>query len=61
MYLAQRIAGFRLNEIGEFFGLKGYGGVSSAIHMVKQALEQDVELREIASSIINRLDPSRDE
>jgi REP element-mobilizing transposase RayT len=60
MYLAQRIGGFRLNEIGEFFGLKGYGGVSSAIHMVKQALEQDAKLTEITNNIINRLDPSRD-
>lgn len=61
MYLAQRIGGIRLNEIGEFFGLKGYGAVSSVIHMVKQPLGQDAELMEIASSIINRLDPSRDD
>ncbi len=61
MYLAQRIGGFRLNEIGEFFGLKGYGGVSSAIYMVKQALEQDSELRKVIKNIINRLDPNRHE
>ena len=48
-----------MNEIGEFFGLKGYGGVSSAIYMVKQALEQDAKLREITNNIINRLDPYR--
>ncbi len=60
MYLAQRIGGFRLNEIGEFFGLKGYGGVSSAIYMVKHALEQDAELRIIENIIINRLDPILD-
>jgi len=59
MYLAQRIGGFRLNEIGEFFGLKGYGGVSSAIYTVKQALEQDTELRKVTNNIINRLDPNR--
>ena len=61
MYLARRIGDFRLNEMGEFFGLKGYGAISSVIHMVKQALEQDAELTEIANSIIYRLDPSRDE
>ena len=61
MYLAQNIGGFRLNEIGEFFGLKGYGGVSSAIYMVKQALEQDAELRKVKNSIINRLDPNWNE
>ncbi len=61
MYLDQRIGGFHLNEMGEFFGLKGYGAVSGVIHMVKKALEQDAELTEIANSIINRLDPSRDE
>ena len=61
MYLAQRIGGFRLNEIGEFFGLKGYGGVSSAIYTVKQALEQDAELRKVTNNIINRLDPKRDD
>ena len=58
MYLAQKIGGFRLNEISEFFGLKGYGGVSSAIYMVKQALEQDAELRKVKNSVINRLDPN---
>lgn len=58
MYLAQRMGGFRLNEIGEFFGLKGYGGVSNAIYMVKQALEQDAELRQVKNSVINRLDPN---
>ena len=58
MYLAQRMGGFRLNEIGELFGLKGYGGVSSAIYMVKQALEQDAELRKVTNHIINRLDPN---
>jgi hypothetical protein len=27
MYLAPRIGGLGLNEIGELFGLKGYGGI----------------------------------
>ena len=60
-YLAQKIGDIRFNEIDEFFGLKGYGGDSSAIPMVKQALEQDAMLREIANRFINRRDSSRDE
>ena len=57
MYLAQCIGDYRLTEIAEQFGLRHYGGVSNAIHMIKQALEEDKKLKHAKYSIINRFDP----
>jgi chromosomal replication initiation ATPase DnaA len=57
MYLAQQIGGYRLTEIAEAFGLKHYGGVSNAIYMIKQEMEQDAKLNRSVNSIINRFDP----
>ncbi|MDK1025047.1 MAG: transposase [Gammaproteobacteria bacterium] len=57
MYLAQHIGGYRLTEIAEAFGLKHYGGVSNAIHMIKQEMEADVKISRSVNDIINRFDP----
>lgn len=57
MYLAQSTGGYRLTEIAEAFGLKHYGGVSSAIHGVRQEIEFDGSLRKEINAIIKRFDP----
>jgi REP element-mobilizing transposase RayT len=57
MYLAQQIGGYRLTEIAEAFGLNHYGGVSNAIYMIKQEMEEDAKLNRSVNSIINRFDP----
>jgi len=54
MYLAQRVGGYRLGEIAEAFGLAYYGGVSNAVFMVKQEMDQDVKLRRNINTIINK-------
>ena len=57
MYLAQNAGGHRLTEIAEAFGLKHYGGVSSAIHGVRQEIEIEGSLRKEINAIIKRFDP----
>jgi len=57
MYLGQLLSDYRLNELAKIFGLKHYGGVSSAISTIKREIESDKRLREDVNSIINRLDP----
>ena len=57
MYLGQKIGGYRLNEMAPFFSLRHYGGVSSAIYSVVEALKLDVVLSKKINAIINRLDP----
>ena len=57
MYLGQKIGDYRLNEMAPFFGLRHYGGVSSAIYFVVKALKLDGVLSKKINSIINRLDP----
>lgn len=57
MYLAQRVGGYRLGEIAEAFGLAHYGGVSNAIFMIKQEMDEDTKLSQEINTIINRLGP----
>jgi len=57
MYIGQKIGDYRLNEMASFFGLRHYGGVSSAIYSVVEALKLDEILSKKINSIINRLDP----
>ena len=57
MYLGQKIGDYRLNEMAAFFGLRHYGGVSSAIYFVVEALTLDEGLSKKVKGIINRLDP----
>ena len=57
MFLGQKIGDYRLNEMASFFGLRHYGGISSAIYSVVEALKLDVVLSKKINAIINRLDP----
>ena len=57
MYLGQKIGDYRLNEMASFFGLRHYGGVSSAVYAVVEALKLDEVLSKKINDIINRLDP----
>ncbi len=57
MYLGQKLSDYRLNELASVFGLKHYGGVSNAISMIKQEIDQDKLLQQDLNDIINRLDP----
>ncbi len=57
MYLGQLLGDYRLNELAKIFGLKHYGGVSSAINTIKREIDDDKRLRQDVNSIINRLDP----
>lgn len=57
MYLGQKLADYRLNEMASFFGLRHYGGVSSVIYSVVEALKLDVDLSMKINDIINRFDP----
>ncbi|MDF1828124.1 MAG: transposase [Legionellaceae bacterium] len=57
MYLAQKHGDYRLKDIAKAFGLAHYGGVSSALHRLSEALKTDVMLSEKVNCIINRLDP----
>jgi chromosomal replication initiation ATPase DnaA len=55
--IGQKIGDYRLNEIASFFGLRHYGGVSSAIYSIVEALKLDEVLSKKINTIINRLDP----
>jgi len=57
MYLAQKIGGYRLNDIANAFGLRHYGGVSNAIYMIRQEMEEDTKFNRKVNTIINRFDP----
>ena len=57
MYLGQKIGDYRLNEMASFFGLSHYGGISSAIYSVVEALKLNGDLTKKINIIINRLDP----
>ena len=57
MHLAQRQGGYRLTEIARVFGLKHYGGVSSAVYRIEKALESDKSLNKMIKDIIKRFDP----
>jgi chromosomal replication initiation ATPase DnaA len=50
MYLSQLLGDYKLVEIANHFGMKHYGGVASAIHMVKAELANDKK----AQRTINR-------
>lgn len=45
MYLSRKVAGYPLNEIADYFGLKSYGSVSSQLYRFKQVLEQEEDTR----------------
>ena len=45
MYLCQQLLDSKLEEIGRYFGLRGKGGVSFALHQIKAAMGQDEQLR----------------
>ena len=56
MYLSRKAAGYPLNDIAGYFGLKSYGSVSGQIHRFKQTLESNREIRRTLkrlSKIIN--------
>jgi len=55
MYLAQKHGDYRLKEIAEVFGLAHYGGVSSAIHSLSEALRVDGVLIKNVNGILKRL------
>jgi putative transposase len=57
MYIAQKHGDYLLKEIAKAFGLNHYGGVSHAIHCVKNLLETDSDVAVKIHNIINRLDP----
>jgi len=57
MYLGQKIGDYRLNEMASFFGLSHYGGISTAIYTIVEALKLHGDLDKKINVIINRLDP----
>jgi putative transposase len=57
MYFAQTVGDYKLTEIAKHFGLGHYGGVSSAIHAVKKAMQVDKKLERKLNSIVKRFDP----
>jgi putative transposase len=57
MYLSQLLGDYKLVEIANHFGMKHYGGVASAIHMVKAELANDKKAQRTINSIVKRFDP----
>ena len=57
MYIAQKHGDYRLKDIADVFGLAHYGGVSSAIYSISEAMKVEDSLFETVNSIINRFDP----
>lgn len=45
MFLGRKVAGYPLNELADYFGLKSYGSVSGQIHRFKQVLEKDESVK----------------
>ncbi len=52
IYLARRLRGDRLKEIGEAFGIGGYSTVSSAVQRVKVGMGEDELLRKRVENLI---------
>jgi len=57
MYIAQKYGDHRLKEIAGVFGLAHYGGVSSAIYSISEAMKVDDTLFDKVNGVINRFDP----
>jgi chromosomal replication initiation ATPase DnaA len=55
--LSQLLGDYKLVEIANHFGMKHYGGVASAIHMVKAELANDKKAQRTINSIVKRFDP----
>jgi hypothetical protein len=53
----QLLGDYKLVEIANHFGMKHYGGVASAIHMVKAELANDKKAQKTINSIVKRFDP----
>jgi hypothetical protein len=53
----QLLGDYKLVEIANHFGMKHYGGVASAIHMVKAELANDKKAQRTINSIVKRFDP----
>ncbi len=61
IYLARRLRGDRLKEIGEVFGIGGYSTVSSAVQRVKVGMEKDESLRKRVYNLISIIHKSQEQ
>jgi len=57
MYIAQIKGGYKLTEIASYFGLSHYGGVGSAVHLIRKWIGEDNKVRKQVNSIVKRFDP----
>ena len=55
--LSQDKGGFKLIEIARYFGMKNYGGVASAICVVRRAMDAGQKVVKDINNIVKRLDP----
>lgn len=61
IYLARRLRGDRLKEIGEAFKIGGYSTVSSAVQRVKVGMERDELLRKKVHNLISIISKSQEQ
>jgi len=57
IYIARKIAGYRLNEIASYFGLGHYASVSGIVTRCQRAIEIDPALANIVNDTANKLKP----
>jgi hypothetical protein len=61
IYLARRLRGDRLKEIGEAFKIGGYSTVSSVVQRVKVGMERDELLRNKVQNLISIISKSQEQ
>ncbi len=61
IYLARRLRGDRLKEIGAVFGISGYSTVSSAVQRVKVGMERNELLRKRVYNLISIIQKSQEQ
>jgi chromosomal replication initiation ATPase DnaA len=61
IYLARRLRGDRLKEIGETFKIGGYSTVSSVVQRMKVGMESDGLLRKKVHNLISIISKSQEQ
>jgi len=61
IYLARRLRGDRLREIGEVFKISSYSSVSSVVERMKMRIESDERLRKKIKQLISTIEMSQEQ